>query len=68
MVKSLKTPCNRFCGLLFRFWQIIWRDKRPSVLRCVRVTQPVMMINQRLPGIYPRPVRTVVVRLEALTA
>ncbi|MQH28230.1 hypothetical protein EI056_23645, partial [Escherichia coli] len=68
MVKSLQSPRNRFCGLLFRFWQIIWRDKCPPVLRCVRVVQPVMVIHQCLPGIDSRTVRPVVIGLEPFSA
>lgn len=68
MVKSLQSPRNRFCGLLFRFRQIIRGDKCPPVLRCVRVVQPVMVIHQCLPGIDSRTVRSVVIGLEPFSA
>ncbi|EKH32244.1 hypothetical protein EC960107_5592 [Escherichia coli 96.0107] len=68
MVKSLQSPRNRFCGLLFRFRQIIRGDKCPPVLRCVRVVQPVMVIHQCLPGIDSRTVRPVVIGLEPFSA
>ncbi|EFX4325409.1 hypothetical protein EY022_20520, partial [Shigella flexneri] len=50
MVKRVYPACNALSNRLFRFRQIIRVCQRPAVLRGVRVMQPVMVINQRLPG------------------
>ncbi|MGE1294853.1 hypothetical protein ACMFDE_31165 (plasmid) [Escherichia coli] len=68
MIKSVYPACDALCKRLFRFRQVIRESQYPAVLRGVGVMQPVMVINQRLPGINSRPVCPVVVRLEAFSA
>ncbi|CST54298.1 Uncharacterised protein [Shigella sonnei] len=67
MIKSVYPACDALCKRLFRFRQVIRESQYPAVLRGVGVMQPVMVINQRLPGINSRPVCPVVVRLEAFS-
>ncbi|MDW3453494.1 hypothetical protein NQ279_25415, partial [Escherichia coli] len=50
MVKRVYPACDALSKRLFRFRQVIRESQYPAVLRGVGVMQPVMVINQRLPG------------------